>query len=416
MLAKVEGERDEALQHLEGVRSDVEAIRRDQIAAQTRATGLEADFLAARTRIAILEKNLQMGREQSNRDATTITGLTAKAHDALEAAGHCGESLVTSEARNQAATDQVAHLQQDVQILTQAREELTGQVNARDASLAEVHGQLQDRDTALATARKQIADQEATLTAQQRQIQEREAALSTLKNQLSASESQSTGLQSNLDTVIKDRDEARTQVAALETEKTGLQENLVGVIKDRDEARTRVAALDTEKTGLQEDLVGVTKDRDEARTQVAVLETEKTGLQGKLSEADTRYRSFAATLAPVDGGTLDAKTAQTKAVEIYDRYAHLWEEHLRHTHDTTLMPRIRQIRQELFIAQYRVMRTVGAAELYMVRPHDSLSDMARMASGEWNLEEAYLERIRNANAHIVKKNAALLVGTPLIVP
>ncbi len=362
-LAKTESERDEAMRHLEGIRADVAVIRQDGLTAQKRATGLEEDLLAARTRIAILEKNLITERDQSKRDAAMIASQESRVHDAMNAAHHCGETLGEFEVRAHTTADEMSHLQQKTQNLTEARDALQKQLAEQEVTLTQVRGELKECEAPLALLKKELLERERTVSTLQVQAQERDEALATVKNKLTDSETQSVALRSNVDSVTKERDEARTRLSQLEEEATGLRENLGKSSQD-------------------------------------------------LSALNDRYSKLTATLPSVDGGTLDSAAAEAAAAEIYDRYRKLWEEHLRHSRDATLMNEVYQTRHDLFAAQYRVMRAHGQGDIYVVRPHDSLSDIARFVSSDGNR----LEKIRGANAHILAKSNALLVGMPLIVP
>ncbi|CAK0757601.1 exported hypothetical protein [Gammaproteobacteria bacterium] len=468
-LARAEAERDEAINHLEGIRADVDAIRQAQTTAQTRAVGLEVDLRAARTRINILDKNVQTGREQARRDSVALADLDSRLHDALDAAQHCGETLASSEGRTRTAGAEIVHLQQEIQNLTQNRDELTVKLAEREDTLSKVQGQLQEREATLTATQNQLTERETTLTATQNQLaareealtktqvqlQERDASLTAVQNQLAEREE----TQSRTQGQLQEREAALTatqnQLAAREATLTKVQEQiqdreatltaLQNQLVERDAmlaktqeqlqereanlttAKNQLAAEETQATQLRLDLDGVTKERDEARTRVASLETEKVGLAGELektkqdqAEINTRYTDLEdrhgqliTTLAPMDGGTLDIKTARTQAAEAYEHYRVLWEKHLGRNRDSTeLLTQIEQARHDLFVAQYRVMRVSGGGELYIVRPRDSLSDLARLASRDgsrWG-------EVRDANAHLLTKTGPLLVGTPLVVP
>ncbi|CAK0763344.1 exported hypothetical protein [Gammaproteobacteria bacterium] len=426
-LAKVEAERNEAVSHLEGIRADVDAIRQAQVAAETRATGLETDLRAARTRMVILEKNVQTGREQTKHDLTVITSLESKVHDAMDAARHCGETLIGSEDRGRAATAQIARLQQETQNLSQAQDELKGQLAEREEMLAKVRGQLQEREATLVATKGQLSEREETLTTIRGQLQEREETLTATKGQLVAREETLTKVNRQLQereaTLTTTQNQLVEREETLKTVQGKLQEQEVALVAVKDQ----LAAEQAKTAALHSDLSGVTKERDDALTHVAALATESAALRGDLEKTgqsladmnhryaalEDRYGHLTSTLAPVDGGTLDIKTARTQAAEAYNRYRILWEKHLgRSSNDSTLLTQVEQARHELFIAQYRVMRVSGGGELYIVRPRDSLSNLARLASRDgsrWG-------EVREANNHLLTNAGPLLVGTALVVP
>ena len=468
-LAKVETERDEAINHLEGVRADVDAIRQAQTTAQTQAIGLKTDLRAARTRIGILEKNLQTGQDQAKRDSAVITDLDSRVHDAMDAARHCGETLVGSEGRARTAAAEIVRLQQETQNLSQSRDGFKGQLAEREATLTtiqnqlmereetltKVQGLLQERESTLTTIQNQLTEREETLTKTQGLLQEREATLITTKNQLEEREETLTKVQgllqereSTLTTIqiqLAEREETLTKAQGLLQDRESTLTITKNQLAEREEILAKVqrqvqdqesilttlkdqlAMKEAQTTQLRLDLDGVTKERDDTRIYVAALETAKTGTEEALEKAkqelvdlntrhtdlEDRYGQLTATLAPMDGGTLDAKTARAQAADAYDRYRVLWEKHLGHSRDSTeLLTQVEQARHDLFVAQYRVMRAIGGGELYIVRPRDSLSDLARLASRDgsrWG-------EVREANAHLLTKTGPLLVGTSLVVP
>lgn len=425
-LAQVTAERDSAQGELNSLRADVDAIQQAQSTAQIRATSLATDLRAARSRIDILEENIQTARDVEQQQIVTLQQRETQLSEAMTAAHSCGTNLVNSENRARTIAERLATSEQENHDYLQNLDNLKSQLAERENNLTQAHAQIEKQDAAITTMNHDLEQRTDNLQNLRSQLQERDNLITTTQNELSTQNNQIKQYQSQLterDQAILALQEQLTQRAEIITKlETQLaeQENSLAVLQKQLNSNNNTI------TNLNGDLANLTQEHANLQVRLTTVEQEKNNLQKTLTKAnqdwnelnaqqqnlDERYRNLIATLAPIDGGTLDAKTAQDRAAEINNRYRALWEKHLRRSRDYGLMAQIEVARRDLFFAQYQVMRVNGGGELYILRPNDSLSILARLAYGDGSR----VTEIRRANAHLLDNKIPLVVGTTLIVP
>lgn len=425
-LEKITAERDDAVSNLQRLRADVEVIHHAQITAQERATGLTIDLRAARGRITVLENNLQAAQEHEQEQNAVLNERETQRADAMEAARSCGENLVNSEHRVRNTEASISRLSQENSDQRKQLDSIHKQLAESENNLIHARAQINSQEIMINGVNQQLVQRDENIKTLQDRLQENNESLSITQKQLAESQNQLTQLQTQLhdrDTALQ---EMKLQLSQREENIQGLQLQLREHENSLANMQQQVKENEAIIVKLRTELSAVTQERDNIQTRLTTVEQEKVELQTTLTKAkqdwtelnathqnlDERYQYLMTTLAPIDGGNMDIKTAQSRAIEINNNYRSLWKKHLRRVRDPGLMNQIIETRRNLFFAQYQVMRINGGGELYILRPNDSLSILARLAYGDGSR----IAEIRKANSHLLDSNEPLLVGTTLVVP
>jgi len=355
--------------------------------------------------LAESENNLIHARAQINSQEIMINGVNQQLvqrdeniktlQDRLQ---ENNESLSITQKQLAESQNQLTQLQTQLHERDTALQEMKLQLFQREENIQNLQSQLRERENSLADTQQQLAESRNQLTQLQTQLHDRDTALQEMKLQLSQREENIQGLQLQL----------REHENSLANMQQQVKENEAIIVK----LRTELSAVTQERDNIQTRLTTVEQEKVELQTTLTKAKQDWTELNATHQNLDERYQYLMTTLAPIDGGNMDIKTAQSRAIEINNNYRSLWKKHLRRVRDPGLMNQIIETRRNLFFAQYQVMRINGGGELYILRPNDSLSILARLAYGDGSR----IAEIRKANSHLLDSNEPLLVGTTLVVP